>query len=57
MFDHLTGTEVDKAHAAADYLLKHCEVLKLEPVVQIKLDTLRSDLTVEQEERRRIAQH
>jgi len=55
MFDHLTGAEVNKAHAAADYLLTHADHLKLEPAVRIKLDTLRCDLTVEQEERRHIA--
>lgn len=56
MFDHLTGAEVDKAHAAAEYLVTHQDHLKLEPIVRVKLDTLRADLTAEQEERREIAQ-
>lgn len=54
-YDHLTGTEVDRSHAAASYLLDHADHLRLEPVMIAKLSTLRSDLTVEQEERRKLA--
>lgn len=55
MFDHLTGTEVNRSHDAASYLLEHSDQLKLDPVLKIKLDTLRMDLSAEQEERRRLA--
>lgn len=55
MFDHLTGKEVDAAHDAADWLLTHQDHLRLEPIVRVKLDTLRADLEAEQEERRNIA--
>jgi hypothetical protein len=54
-FDHLTGTEVDEAYEAADYLLAHSGQLRLEPILRVKLDTLRADLGAEQEDRRRIA--
>lgn len=57
MFDHLTGAEVDKAHAAANYLLQHSDHLKLDRIVHVKLDTLRADLEAEQEERRQLAQN
>lgn len=55
MFDHLTGVELDEAHDAADTLLKLGDLLKLERYMVVKLDTLRSDLATEQEDRRRIA--
>ncbi len=45
----LTTAELGKAHAAADYLLGLKD--HIEPVLAIKLDTLRSDLTVEKEDR------
>ena len=54
-YDHLTGTEVDKAHDAADYLIEQGELLELEPIITAKLSSLRADLTAEQEERRQIA--
>lgn len=52
----LTGTELDKTSAATDYLLNlndKCHVL--EPLLAAKLDTLRSDLTAEREDRANLA--
>jgi hypothetical protein len=53
-FDELNGQQLDAAYAAADLLLsmKH----RLDPVLAVKLDTLRADLGAERDERRRIAQ-
>jgi hypothetical protein len=53
----LTGTELDRAREAADYLLtvNETKVEMLDASLAIKLDTLRMDLTAEQEDRRRIA--
>lgn len=52
----LTGTELDRAHAAADYLLSG-EVGRhiTDAGLRSKLASLRDDLKAEQDERREIA--
>jgi hypothetical protein len=56
-WDHLTGTEVNKAHDAAEYLMEHKDALRIDAVTASKISTLWSDLTAEQEDRRQIAKH
>lgn len=52
----LTGTELDRAHEAADYLLSLQDKAEiLETMLAAKLDTLRMDLTAEREERTQIS--
>jgi hypothetical protein len=53
----LTGVELDRARDAANYLLTvNAEKVEiLEPILNVKLDTLRADLTSEQEDRRKLA--
>lgn len=55
--DQLTGSELDKTHAAVDYLLSPVISERLDSGLRIKLDTLRADLSAEQEDRRKIAKH
>ncbi|HEX3514573.1 MAG TPA: hypothetical protein VHT26_11300 [Trebonia sp.] len=52
----LTGTELDRAHAAADYLLSG-QVRKsiTDAALLAKLASLRDDLKAEQDERREMA--
>lgn len=54
-FHQLTGTELDRAYEAADYLCGPVIKPHLDPSLLIKLDTLRADLLAEQEDRRDIA--
>lgn len=52
----LTGTELDRAHEAADYLLALQDKAEiLEPMLAAKLDTLRMDLKTEREDRLNLA--
>jgi hypothetical protein len=53
----LTRTELDRAREAANYLLTVNETKAeiLDASLAIKLDTLRADLSTEQEDRRHIA--
>ena len=53
----LTGTELDRAYTATDYLLSPVMSEHLGDSLRVKLDTLRADLGAEQEDRRRIAKH
>jgi hypothetical protein len=53
----LTGVELDKAYAAADFLLSSIMRERLDDSLRVKLDTLRADLGAEQEDRRKIAKH
>jgi hypothetical protein len=54
----LTGTELDRAHAAADYLLRG-QVRKCitDTLLLAKLASLRDDLQAEKDERRALAGH
>lgn len=52
----LTGTELDRAHAAADYLLSGQVRERItDPTLLAKLASLRDDLKAEQNERRELA--
>lgn len=51
----LTGTELDRAHAAADYLLSgEVRARITDQALVAKLASLRDDLKAEQEERREL---
>jgi len=47
---HLTVAELNRAHEAADYLLG-LDGTRLDPVLRIKLDTFRGDVTAAIEDR------
>lgn len=54
--DQLTGTELDRAHAAANYLLGNLIRERItDASLLAKLSSLRSDLAAEQEDRRKLA--
>lgn len=53
----LTGTELDRARAAADYLLSGQVRERItDPALLAKLTSLRDDLKAEQDDRRQLAQ-
>jgi hypothetical protein len=53
----LTGKELDRAYAATDYLLSPVMSGHLDDSLRVKLDTLRADLSAEQEDRRKLARN